>query len=148
MDNRKRLPTPATVAPVPGTPPAFGLRAALAPPSWSAYSGCPWPRGHRGRSPGGPGGGTPHARSRPRRRRDAQAQRAAHRRMGVGGSDSPPSGGLVFPAVRARSALVAAILGAVLLSLLGHQLAHLLTLPASLRMRSRMAGCAAFGAAL
>ena len=93
MDNRKRLPTPATGAPVPGTPPA----------GWPRQQGPGARRRTRGRSPGGPGGVPPHAKERPRRGPEA------------GGAVfiRPPWGGLILvsPRVRGRRLSQISIVG-------------------------------------
>ena len=57
MDNRKRLPTPATVAPVPGTPSGWVTEAA----------GARCAKARQGAQPRGSGGVPPHAEERPRR---------------------------------------------------------------------------------
>ena len=57
MDNRKRLPTPATVAPVPGTPSCWMTEAA----------GARCAKAHQGAQPRGSGGVPPHAEERLRR---------------------------------------------------------------------------------
>lgn len=73
------------------------LPASVAHPRWTTHSApSHWPTGsrgpcaraHRGRSPRGPGGSMPHARSRPRRRRDAGG------RPQSGPFARPPWGGL------------------------------------------------------
>ena len=63
------------------------------PPPFGRQQPGPCARAHRGRSPRGPGGSMPHARSRPRRRRDAGGE--ASREAATPFSSAPPAGGLI-----------------------------------------------------
>ena len=91
-------PTFLKISPECGNPPAFGLRAALAPPRWSAGSRGPWPGGHRGRSPGGPGGGTPRRRGAALGGgRDAASEARSPPEDGRRGAGRPPPGGYLCP---------------------------------------------------
>ena len=82
MDNRKRLPTPATVAPVPGTPSCWMTEAA----------GARCAKAHQGAQPRGSGGVPPHAEER--LRRGPEAGGAVFIR--------PPWGGLILVSPRTR----------------------------------------------
>ena len=85
MDNRKRLPTPATVAPVPGTPSGWVTEAA----------GARCAKARQGAQPWGSGGASPLPGSALGAAGTAQAKRA-------GGPWMPPSGGLFMPVAGAQ----------------------------------------------
>ena len=79
------------------------LPASVAHPRWTTHSApSHWPTGsrgpcaraHRGRSPRGPGGSMPHARSRPRRRRDAGGE--ASREAATPFSSAPQRGAWIW----------------------------------------------------
>ena len=80
MDNRKRLPTPATVAPVPGTPSDWATEAA----------GARCAKAHQGAQPWGSWGCKPPAWERPRRGGD----RASEARRGA---MDAPLWGAIYP---------------------------------------------------
>ena len=84
MYNRKRLPTPATVAPVPGTPSCWMTEAA----------GARCAKAHQGAQPWGSWGCKPPAWERPRRGGD----RASEARRGLW----TPPGGLFMPVAGAQ----------------------------------------------